>query len=700
MEATLLFVTGILNLCLGGYALYKNPKKLLNISLAFFALGASAWILSLWFTIYFLPILLISKITFISPLVIIASLAIFSYELEPKILYKKPYIQLLILLVPTVFIILVFLNRIVTSVGVSNNHIVNTYGDAYPFYGMLVLTYIFGSLFFLLYKYYRSKDISKSRLKYVLLGLGLMLVPSVATNLILPLVFKTQSLNTLGPASSTFMVVMMTYAILRYHLLEIWFVLRMGTVFSLLFAVISMIYIGLINLLSEFIGGNFSLIFSSFIIVLTFEPLKRLIEEKTDKYFFRRHYRLEDIITESNSIAHKLELNINKISRTFAEIIQRYFKVSATGIAILTPRDSFILTKVWDSQIQTLELPPDNQIVSFLKANPDFIINYYDLSDMFEAGKVVLDVEDIDLLPSVYEDMVVFGFVLAIPIKFEGDLVGIHFIGEKRSGDRFTAQDLKILDHLTNEAGGLINNARLYEDLKKLDEAKSNFISVVSHQLRTPLSAMRWSTELLLGGGVDSKSRREFLEDNYKNSIFMIYHLDDMLTALDIEDKEIKLKKTTCSLRDLAEEVLNDNRKLIRENKLKVKIDFPKRAEKLECDQKKLKKILEVLISNALKYSLGPGGTIAIASKEKPVNGDKFVEISISDNGIGVAPEEERYIFEKFYRGERAKKMSPNGFGLGLFIVRAFVEAHGGEIYFESSGSGQGSRFYFTIPKK
>lgn len=696
MEAALLLVTGILNLVLGGYVLNKNPRKPLNVSLSLFALGASGWILSLWFTIYFFPILAVSKITFISPLLIIAFLAIFAYELEPRILRKDPYVPLLILLTPGAFLALILLDKVVTSVGVKNNHIVNTYGEAYPLYGLTMLVYIFGSLFFLLYKYYRSQGIDKLRLKYVLLGLALMLIPSVTSNLILPLFFKTQSFNTIGPASSTFMVIAMSYTILRYHLLDIWVVVRLGAIFTFLFAVISFIYVSVIGLLSQYIGTSSSLIIASLFITLTFESLKKFIEDKTDRFFFRKHYRIDEIINELTDIVHGADLELKKIVSMFGNIVERYFKASSAAIAILTPKGTYVGSPVIDHEFRQFELEVENPLVKFFEHNPAFILNKDELIKGARSGELRIEVEAVEYIPGAYEELVQLNFAIAMPIEYAGKLIGIYFIGEKKSGDSFTYLDLQLLNHLAGEAGALINNARQYEDLKLLDEAKSNFISVVSHQLRTPLSAMRWTTELLLSGDVDKKMQQEFLKDNYKNSMFMIYHLDDMLTALDIEDKEIELKKELCNFQNLIQEILKDNQQAVTNKKLHIDVSVPDELETF-CDCKKMKKIMEILISNGIHYAPEKGGKIMISAHKEKKNEKEFIKISVEDNGIGITNEEQRYIFEKFFRGEAAKKISPNGFGLGLFIVKSFAKAHGGDAYFESEGRDKGSKFYFTI---
>ncbi|MBU6141734.1 GAF domain-containing sensor histidine kinase [Patescibacteria group bacterium] len=699
MESLPLLATGILNILLGAYVIYENPKKALNLGLFFFALGASGWILSLWATINFPPALWVSKITFISPLVIVAFLAFFVYELEPKSFSRSLLAPVFILAAPSVFIILVLVNKVVTSVGIRNNHIINTYGSAYPFYGMLVLGYILGSLFYLLYKYHKAHGVDVLRLKYALLGLALMLIPSVITNLILPLVFKAQNFNTVGPISATFMVILMTYAIVRYHLLEIWVVVRMGVIFSLVFAAISFVYIVIVASVSQYtgLGYIYSLILSSLVITLTFEPLKQFIEKATDRIFFHKHYNFNNVIEELTSTIHTASLDLERLLKIFNEIVKSTFKVSEAEFAVLTSKDTFLASS--DSK-KDIELSPNNPLIEFLKMNEGFILNRDEIIHELERDRVRLKVVHIDLLPAAYEELVKLDFTLAIPISSDSQMIAIYFIGAKSSNDLFTTEDLRLLDHLTSEAGVLINNARLYGDLKKLDEAKSNFISVVSHQLRTPLSAVRWSTELLLDGTVDLKAQKEFLKDTYKNSLFVIERLDDMLTALDVEDKNLELKKEPCRLRPLIDEIVKENEFLVHSKKIDLTINLEPGSDTVECDTKKMKKMLEVLLNNAFWYVPESGGSVTLAGQKRVYGNEPFLEISVSDNGIGVSPDEQRYMFEKFFRGEAAKRMSPNGFGLGLFIVRAFARAHGGDAHFESAGRGKGAKFYFTVKRE
>ena len=687
----------MIEIYIGLYVFSNNPRSIINRSFFILILGVGLWIIGVSL-LYITHLFIFDKLVFAGAFLFIIGLVLFiksfpyGRPIERKFYFSFiPWILLYLFLPFNLFIkdiSIDFLGRVEP---------VN--GPLFPAFLILFIFYIGISAVLATRQYKNSLGLARTQMQYLFLAFAILIASIIIFDLIFP-AFGIYQLNLLGPIATFLFTILISYAIVVYHLMDIWVIVRLGSIFTILFVIISVIYIGTITILGKFIGGSLSLVLTSFLITITFEPLKKFVENKTDKIFFRRHYRVEDVINEITPVVHRLELNLEKISEVFNDIIRKYFKVESAALAILTPKGTFLVIAAFDGKDTQFELRPDNPIAVFLNANSNFTLNKEKMAHELNSGNLDMPVERIELVPEVYEELDKMNFILAIPIEANGKLIGIYFIGGKKSKDSFISQDLKLLDHLIGEAGGFLNNARLYEDLKKLDEAKSNFISVVSHQLRTPISAMRWSMELLLDGGVDRKTQKEFLQDTYKNSIFIIYHLDDMLTALDIEDKQIDLKKEICDFRNIIDEVLRDNLQILKSKKLDVKINSTDTLSQASLDCKKMKKIMEVLLANAFHYTPLSGGKVEINIDEKNIDDKKFLEVSILDNGIGIASTEQRYVFEKFFRGEEAKKYSPNGFGLGLFIVRAFVKAHGGDIYFESAGRNKGSKFYFMIPKE
>ncbi len=698
-------VISLLVLGLGLFVLRQNPTRKINqifsltiLSLAFWIISSSLSDISGFYGSE-LGALWWARAAIIGPFLFCTFFLYFTYYFPEKTGDVSSLKIFGIFLIPLVSISFFHTDYNVSSITLETWGTGFVPGVLYLSLLFCLVTYFSIGLYRLARIYFSSKSShERAQVFYVFWGSFAVISIGTMTNLLLPGIWNMAQYSIIGPAIAMLIFTTLTaYAILRHHLLETWVVMRMGTIFAILFSIIAFIYVSITSLLSQYIGGTVSLLITSLFITLTFEPLKKFIADKTDRIFFSKHYNLDIVIKELTSAVHNLSLNLNKILLVFSEITKRDFKVEKVAVAILTPKETFLVNPTAGGLDNYFELNMDNPLVGFLSENQDFILNREEILDNLNATDFKIEAFRIDLIPGAYEELVRLDFVLAIPLSVGGKLIAIYFIGHKKSKDLFTRQDLDLLDHLTGEAGVLINNARLYEDLKRLDEAKSNFISVVSHQLRTPLSAMRWTTELLLDGSVDKKSEREFLKDTYKNSMFMIYHLDDMLTALDVEDKEIEVKKEKCSSRPIIDEILKDNDVLIKNKKLDISVDLAEGTESIFCDCKKIKKSLEVLITNAIHYTPDSGGEIRIIVRKKSDGQKSLLEVSISDNGMGISNEEQRYIFEKFFRGEEAKKISPNGFGLGLFIVRAFARAHGGDAHFESAGRNKGSKFNFTI---
>lgn len=237
---------------------------------------------------------------------------------------------------------------------------------------------------------------------------------------------------------------------------------------------------------------------------------------------------------------------------------------------------------------------------------------------------------------------------------------------------------------------------RANEMLRELDKRKSDFLSVMAHQLRTPLAGIKWTFNILLGEdlGTLNEEQKKFLMKGYESNQRMINLIEDMLGAERIGSGRAHFEFETTSLSTVLETVTFELSPQAANRNVTLKIEgITPNLTPVIADNEKLKAVFQNLMDNAIKYTRS-GGTVTVRCTD---NGDFFV-IAIEDTGIGIPHEQQRYIFNRFYRAPNAIKEQTDGSGLGLFIVKGIVEKHGGTIWFDSE-EGKGTTFYFTVRK-
>lgn len=233
--------------------------------------------------------------------------------------------------------------------------------------------------------------------------------------------------------------------------------------------------------------------------------------------------------------------------------------------------------------------------------------------------------------------------------------------------------------------------------LVEIDKTKSEFISIASHQLRTPLTSIKGFSSLLMEGsyGRLSREQRETIEKIYVSNERLIMLVEDLLNISRIERGKIQYEYEDVNLEELAKNVLSIMRIQAKNKHLYIK--FKNEAKDLPPVKADLKKIAEVignLVDNAIKYTLKGGVTVTLARK------NDFARISVSDTGIGISQDEIDSLFEKFVRGRDVNKLHTGGTGLGLYVVKKIVEAHEGKVWVESPGLDKGTTFIMELPIK
>lgn len=236
---------------------------------------------------------------------------------------------------------------------------------------------------------------------------------------------------------------------------------------------------------------------------------------------------------------------------------------------------------------------------------------------------------------------------------------------------------------------------RMVEQIIRLNKMKSDFVSVASHQLRTPLSAIRWETELLL-----SNFRKEAVSGKQRQSIENINILSDKMTRLindlldvaRIDQGRLIIKKMPISLVAVTKEAIADMSALIEGKKIELIFCDTKKIPLVFGDPDKLRMVVENLLGNSIKYTPNHGKIELKISKK-----GNLAIFSIKDNGVGIPAEQHNRIFDKFFRSDNIVKYQTEGTGLGLYIAKNIIEQLNGKIWFDSA-EGLGSIFSFSVP--
>jgi len=229
--------------------------------------------------------------------------------------------------------------------------------------------------------------------------------------------------------------------------------------------------------------------------------------------------------------------------------------------------------------------------------------------------------------------------------------------------------------------------------LTELDKLKSDFVSMVSHELKTPLTPMKTSAEFLLQNDPDANVRSEMLELIVRNIDRQTRMVDDLLDISRIESGRMRFRKETIDLGETINAAIETIKKQSEKKKLNITIDIPPDLTKINADRDKLIQVFVNLLSNALKFT-PKSGNVDI----KVIEFEKYIEIFVKDNGIGIPPDKIDKIFDKFYQIDNTSTRHYGGSGLGLAITKSIVDGHGGTIRVESK-PGKGSVFIMTLNK-
>lgn len=234
-------------------------------------------------------------------------------------------------------------------------------------------------------------------------------------------------------------------------------------------------------------------------------------------------------------------------------------------------------------------------------------------------------------------------------------------------------------------------NLRIHRELK---EQERNFLSVVAHQVRTPLTAVRWTLEELTKPSMREEDRSQLAQMGGMASQKLNSIIDTFNQLAKLQDGQLEFRYQPLEITDFVEQVVADAELVARQYGVVLHLEKPNQPLEVKADPTKLEVVLSNLINNGIKYN-HKGGVVSV--RIRPLANSRAIECTVEDTGIGLSPEEKEHVFTKYFRAEGAKRINPTGVGIGLHITREILHQHGGKIWIDST-PGKGSAFHFTLP--
>jgi signal transduction histidine kinase/uncharacterized membrane protein YuzA (DUF378 family) len=575
----------------------------------------------------------------------------------------------------------------------------------------LVIIYVLAAVFYII-RENRSKHLvnpsRKQANRILILGvLQALVIVSIAT------IFLSEELlaQVMIPFALFLMVAIFSYAIVRHRLFDIRLVAVRALAYSFSLVTIALTYSLLVfGLLNTLLGERTSLLQQTIYLIialmlsLTFTPLKSFFDRATRKIFYQDSYESQKVIDDFSSLLVST-VDINDLGRLSADILKNAIKPQYVGILLpSTDKDSkkkgrvmlhgsHDITKEW-SLYESLSQRPEKIIVQ---------------DDLYQEDK------------DVHKMMQTSNAAIAARLETHDGTIGYIIFGTKSNGRPYTRQDIELIHITTDELALGIQNALRFEqirsfnhtlqekvdeatvklrrtnaELRRLDEAKDEFVSMASHQLRTPLTSVKGYISMVLEGdaGKITAMQRKLLGEAFTSSERMVHLIGDFLNVSRLQTGKFMLEQRQIDLSKIAKQEVDSLQTTAGAHGLTLEFHAPSYFPLLYVDEGKIRQVLMNFIDNAIYYS--EEGTAIVV---KLVIDGGYAIVQVHDTGIGVPKNEQAHLFTKFFRATNARKQRPDGTGVGLFLAKKVIVAHGGTMLFESV-EGEGSTFGFRLPIK
>jgi signal transduction histidine kinase len=672
----------VFGIILVGVLVILRLRKPVFIYYSIFSFLLAAWLMCQYYIRPGNGIELFLSLSFIFVELLVSVFLLFAYSYPNK--QTLPVRYWYILPIPIILFGPFSFNHIIASASLSaSGSLVITAGPLYYLQNGIVLIYLIVASVVLINKYKQSIGIAKQQLKLILIGLTQFLVANILAGLVFVNSSQAQALR---PISAFIMISIIGYTIAFKGLFDIRLVVVRALAYALTITSLGLVYgllvFGLVGQLffkNKTFDFQEQLVYTVLAVALafTFQRIQNFFNRLTNRLFFRDSY--------------EPQILLDKLSRSFAE------EINFSKLAIRTTNIIVDEMKIYFSILLVIDGSNGFRPTSYGKS-PDIALLTPDL--LTKIKRKVTIVDDIKLGDSnskLQSELNKLDIAAILRLVNRDGLAGYLILGRKHSGRVFNNQDTETLNIIGNSLVVAVQNTLSFEEiqqfnitlqdkvneataklrkandkLKALDETKDDFISMASHQLRTPLTSVKGYLSMVLEGdaGKINKVQKEMLGQAFFSSQRMVYLISEV-----VQQELSQLEETAAS------------------RSLKLVYEKPKDFPVVMLDETKTRQVIMNFTDNAIYYTPS-GGTI----KVRLINNPETIELRVEDDGIGVPKSEQHHLFSKFYRAGNARKARPDGTGLGLFMAKKVILAEGGSVIFESE-EGKGSTFGFIFSK-
>lgn len=583
----------------------------------------------------------------------------------------------------------------------------------------------------LLKEYFRSSGYKKLQTRYFIIGIVIYAIVGTIVTSIIPIFIGESPYYDIAAYFSLLWIGLTAYAMVRYRLMDVRVVLGKGAVYVFSTTTILALAFLLAFFNNRFLGNiSFNIAGPVILIIciLFSQFVFRFFEKFASKYFYYTFYSTQTVLADLGKRLTRV-LDLDTLSSLITGTLINTMKLDRIAILIKQGEtENYEIRKnVGFNAENGISLVKDNFLTSYLEYTRAPLV--YD--EIFFIARDIRDQKEKEKLEKIIESMKKIEASLCLPLFSENKIFGMLVLGNKVSKDPYSSQDIDLLESLGSQASITLQNAKLYseirgfniklesevekrtkelqaayDELQKLDKAKSEFLSIASHQLRTPLTAIKGYISMILENtfGQPTEKMQRPLENIYTSNERLIKLVNDLLNISRIEAGRLEMKPEVTDLAEMINSIFEELKPTTQMRKITLKLEKPpnqskhgtgqaeKSLPKIVIDADKIRQVLMNIVDNAIRYTKKGGITIKTSLHKNAY------QIKITDTGEGMTKEDIGDLFDSFSRGRAGNKLWTEGMGLGLYVAKKFVDLHKGKIWAESKGKGKGSTFFVELP--